>query len=57
MFLEEWKSAKTQQIKSRFALDFGDWEANNAKFEAKFERLYEGIRLDRGESSLPSSLL
>jgi len=58
MFSKNWRSGKSQQVRSRLAADFTGWEVSNRKFEEQFERLVKALKtLDGGREQPPDALL
>lgn len=58
LFNEECLSTKAHQIKERYAINFIDWESNNAKFKRQFEKLIKAlITNDLGKARPPSPKL
>ncbi len=56
--LDAWDDGLAADLRSRLAADFTGWESDNAKFEAKFERVVKALRMGEGrmESVPPQAL-
>jgi hypothetical protein len=52
-----WDSGKSQQVKSRLAADFVDWETDTEKFSNQIEALIKALRTDSGREPVPVSKL
>ena len=51
---DEWQSGRKQEVLSRLAPDFTDWEKDNAKFEAQFEQAVKALQSgDTGREAAP----
>lgn len=58
MFTDEWRSGKKQQVLSRLAADFTDWDTDQSKFNAQFDRVIKALlAADGGREKPPISLL
>ena len=58
LFSDEWESGKKQEVLSRLAPDFTDWDKDNSKFEAQFEQVVKALQTDdTGREAAPVSHL
>jgi hypothetical protein len=48
-----WKNGKADEVRSRLAADFTEWECNHGKFEAAFERVVKALRTGDGGREEP----
>ena len=53
LFSDKWQNGKRDEILTRLASDFTDWETDNAKFEEQFERLVKALRADARVREVP----
>lgn len=53
LFSDEWYNPKKDEILTRLAPDFTDWEKDNDKFEKQFEQVVKALRADEGARELP----
>jgi len=57
IFQEHCATSKKQQILTRLAADFRDWETNNQKFEDQFELVIKSLQTSNGREIPPVSKL
>ena len=58
LFSDEWESGKKQEMLTRLAPDFTDWDKDNSKFEAQFEQVVKALQTDdTGREAAPVSHL
>lgn len=55
MFTDDWKNGKKQQIRSRIAADFKDWERNREKFNQQVQRVLVALSVNGHERETPPS--
>jgi hypothetical protein len=53
----DYTSGTAQQIRSRVAADFKDWEHDNAVFEREIEQVIKALRTDGGKELPPPTKL
>jgi hypothetical protein len=53
MFSDDWNSGKAQQVKSRIAADFMNWENDDSKFDEQFQRLLRALEVNEGDREAP----
>ena len=46
LFSDEWENGKKQEVLSRLAPDFTNWDKDNAKFEAQLEQVVKALQTD-----------
>lgn len=53
IFSGKWKSGKEEQVKSRLAADFTDWQSDEEKFSNQIDRLIKSLRTDGDVREIP----
>ena len=54
MFTEKWDlGALANEIRSRVAADFRDWEKRNSNFDKQVDRVIKAFRANEGARELP----
>lgn len=58
LFSGDWENGKKQEVLSRLAPDFTDWDKDNSKFEVQFEQVVKALQTDdTGREPAPSPRL